>query len=368
MSELVKDQKTALVEYVVTGERTYLFVLTRRDRDRALELKAYAAAINQSELAARVSRFHRMMAENNPGFLQRSRELYDLLIKTAEPQLRGKERLCVIPDGVLWDAPFQALQAGNNRFLIEGYAIYYAPSLSLLREVAKREKANADSSSPTLLAFANPVVGTDTVARLQDAKRGESFEPLPEAEVEARTLAQIFGPGRSAVFVGAKADERVFKSLAPKYRVIHFATHGVIDDRQPLYSYLLLSKAEGDQNDDGLLEAREIMNLNLRADLAVLSACETARGRIGAGEGVVGMSWAFFAAGCRATVVSQWKVNSAGASDLMIAFYRNLKKPNGQDRMSKAGALRAAALEMMKDYRYRHPFHWAAFIVVGGAE
>ena len=80
------------------------------------------------------------------------------------------------------------------------------------------------------------------------------------------------------------------------------------------------------------------------------------------------MSWAFFAAGCRATLVSQWKVNSAGTSDLMIAFYRNLKRAGGQNHASKAGALRAAALEMMKDQRYRHPFHWAAFILVGDDE
>ena len=363
LTELIRDQKTALIEYMVMKDRIRLFVLTKGGRDRAVELKTYAVSIAQADLDKRVGRFHQLIAENNAGFISLSRELYDLLLKPVESQLRGKETLCIIPDAALWNVPFQALRAKTNRYLIEDYAVYYTPSLSVLREIAKRK--SADSNSSTLLAFANPVVGAETVARLRDVRRGESFEPLPEAETEVRSLAQIFGAGRSKIFIGAQAQEKSFKSLAPSHRIIHFATHGVIDNRNPLYSYLLLSKTEADQN-DGLLEAREIMNLRLNADLAVLSACETARGRIGAGEGVVGMSWAFVAAGCRATVVSQWKVGSASTSELMIGFYRRLA--HRQPRLSKAGALRLAALEMMKDPLYRHPFHWAAFILVGNNE
>ena len=363
LTEIVKDQKTTLIEYVVMKDRIRLFVLTKGGRDQAVELKTYAFSIAQADLDKRVERFHQLIAENNAGFILLARELYDLLLKPAESQLRGKETLCIIPDAALWNVPFQALRTKTNRYLIEDYAVYYTPSLSVLREIAKRK--SADSNSSTLLAFANPVVGVETVARLRDVRRGESFEPLPETETEVRSLAQIFGAGRSKIFIGAQAQEKSFKSFAPSHRIIHFATHGVIDNRNPLYSYLLLSKTEADQN-DGLLEAREIMNLRLNADLVVLSACETARGRIGAGEGVVGMSWAFVAAGCRATVVSQWKVGSASTSELMIGFYRKLA--HRQARVSKAGALRLAALEMMKDPRYRHPFHWAAFILVGNNE
>lgn len=363
LTELVGDRKTAVIEYVVMRDRLRLFVLTRSGREPTVELKTYVVSIAQADLDKRVRRFHHLIAENNAGFVSLSRELYDLLLKPAESQLRGKETLCIIPDAALWDVPFQALQAKTSRYLIEDYAVYYAPSLSVLRGIAKRK--SIDSNSSTLLAFANPVVGTKMVARLQNIKRGESFEPLPEAETEVRSLIQIFGAGRSKVFVGAHAQEESFKSFAPSHRIIHFATHGVIDNRKPLYSYLLLSKTEVDQN-DGLLEAREIMNYRLNADLAVLSACETARGRIGTGEGVVGMSWAFIAAGCRATVVSQWKVGSASTSELMVSFYRKLA--NRQTQNSKASALRLAALEMMKDPRYRHPFHWAAFVIIGNNE
>jgi CHAT domain-containing protein len=107
------------------------------------------------------------------------------------------------------------------------------------------------------------------------------------------------------------------------------------------------------------------MHLNLNADLAVLSACETARGRIGAGEGVVGMSWAFFLAGCRSTVVSQWRVNSDSTAQLMGKFYQNIANPASQIKIDKSQALRRASLEILKDPRYGHPFYWASFVLVG---
>jgi CHAT domain-containing protein len=147
--------------------------------------------------------------------------------------------------------------------------------------------------------------------------------------------------------------------LAPTYSTIHLATHGTIDNRQPLYSHLLLTKSEGDPENDGLLEAREIMSMSLRADLAVLSACETANGTVSPGEGVVGMSWAFFVAGTRSMLVSQWKVNSESTSQLMMNFYQPVRP------RSKAMALQQSALRLMKDQHYRHPFYWAAFVLIG---
>ncbi len=350
LSQMVLDHKTALLEYVVTSERVYLFVLTKRASDQSLDVKAYAIPISQTELSTRVTRFYQMIAANNPGFGLSSRELYDLLIKPAADELRGKTAICVIPDGVLWNVPFQALQNGTGRYLIENSAISYAPSLGVLKEIRQRRQPNADSSS--LLAFANPVAGSE-----------EPFGPLPQAESEVKKLAQFFAPDRRQVFAGAAADERAFRSLAASSGIIHFATHGMIYNRQPLYSYLLLSKT--DAEDDGLLEAREIMKLKLRADLVVLSACETASGRIGTGEGVIGISWAFFVAGCRATVVSQWKVNSEATSDLMVGFYRHFK---GVRPMTKPNALRLAALKLLNDERYQHPFYWAGFIIVGDGQ
>jgi CHAT domain-containing protein len=109
-----------------------------------------------------------------------------------------------------------------------------------------------------------------------------------------------------------------------------------------------------------MLEAWEVMQLRLKARLAVLSGCETARGRIGAGEGVLGLSWAFFVAGCPATIVSQWKVDSASNQPLMVRFHRELLAG-----ANTSEALRTAALELRKNERYRHPFYWAPFVLIG---
>ncbi len=124
----------------------------------------------------------------------------------------------------------------------------------------------------------------------------------------------------------------------------------------------MMAHTDNDPDDDGLLEAREIMKLNLTANLVVLSACQTARGHIGAGEGVIGIAWAFFVAGVSTTVVSQWKVESASTAALMISFHRHLKAANGT---SKAHALRQAALDLLKDKSYQHPFYWAGFVMIG---
>ncbi|MGH9837987.1 MAG: CHAT domain-containing protein [Blastocatellia bacterium] len=357
LNDLPQDAQTAFLEYVVTEDHVYLFVLTRNSASQSLDVRVHDIPISQNALAALVNKFHRLTTERNFAFRAAAREFYDLLLKLAEPQLQSKSTICVVPDGILWDAPFQAALSTARRYLIENYAVYYAPSFSTLIEMTKRKKKN---SADSLLAFGNPIAGNETIASLRSRQRGESFEPLPEAETEVRKLAQIFGQDRSKMFLGASADEKTFKSLAPGFNTIHFATHGVLDNRNPLYSYLLLAKSDGDDTEDGLIEAREIMNLDLPADLVVLSACDTARGRIGAGEGVIGMSWAFFAAGCRTTVVSQWKVDSAMTAELMVGFYRHLK-----DGKTKAEALRQAALKLINEGRYEEPIYWAGFVVVG---
>ena len=154
--------------------------------------------------------------------------------------------------------------------------------------------------------------------------------------------------------------------MGPTFTTIHLATHGVLDNRQPLHSLLLLTKTQGDPENDGLLEAREIMEMNLQADLAVLSACETANGRISLGEGVMGMSWAFFVAGTRSMLVGQWKINSSSKYKLMVNFYKELGSQR-TPKTNKASALREVSMRLLKDLRYRHPFYWARFVLVGNA-
>jgi CHAT domain-containing protein len=357
MNSLNLDRDCAYLEYVVSKDGVRLFVLTINQADGAPNLRAYPLAIKLDELTAKVNQFHDRLANRHPDYAAASQNLYSLLVKPASGQIANKGTICIIPDGVLWNLPFQALMSSSDHYLLEDRALYYAPSLSVLREMAK-ERVGKENNAASLIAFGNPVIG-------KDAQRNEELCPLPEAETEVNSVAKTFDPMRNTVFIGREASEKTFRALAPTYSTIHLATHGVIDNRQPLYSHLLLTKTEGDPENDGLLEAREIMNMNLHADLAVLSACETANGRISPGEGVIGMSWAFFVAGTRSMLVSQWRVNSASTSQLMLSFYRDLESNKTQSNVKKTRALRDADLLMMKDPQYHHPFYWAGFELIG---
>jgi len=260
--------------------------------------------------------------------------------------------------------PFQALLDERDRYLIERSAVSYAPSLTVLREMrARSDKRRAESSPSTLLALGNPLIGQETVERAGLTMRDGKLYPLPEAEAEVRALGRLYGARRSKVYIGPQAREDRLKAEAGQARILHFATHGVLNNAAPLYSYLAL--AQGDKNEDGLLEAWELMQLDLKADLAVLSACETARGRTSAGEGVIGLTWALFVAGAPATVVSQWEVESASTRDLMLGFHRQLRAPRAASKLTKAESLRRAALNLMKNPETNHPFYWASFVLVG---
>jgi CHAT domain-containing protein/Tfp pilus assembly protein PilF len=365
---LIPDVSTAIVEFVVAEDKSYLVVLTRDRKSTASSpnITLYSLKITANQLSERVEAFRRMLAERDLRYQDTARQLYDLLLKPAEAQLRGRKTLCVIPDRVLWELPFQALQPRTGVHLIEDYTLFYAPSLSVMREVTKQRSSARRNSS--LLALGNPELSgqhRESTVRAIDSDMG--FGPLPEAEKEVRTLARLYGAANSRVFIGAEAREAVVKTEAPKYEVLHFATHGLLDNRNPMFSYLIMAQTDVDPNQDGLLEAREIINMNLHAKLAVLSACQTARGWVGAGEGVIGMSWALFVAGVPTVVASQWKVDSASTASLMVDFHRRLtmRRANPKLREGKAEALRQAELELLRSERYRHPFYWAGFVMIG---
>jgi CHAT domain-containing protein len=365
---LLPDSRSALLEYVVADERTYLFALTLNVAKTTTELKVYPLTIKQKELVDRVARFRETLASGSAGFRQPASELYDLLLKPAAAQLQGRTALVIVPDGALWELPFQTLQPGPNRYLIEDCAIAYAPSLTALREMNKlRDRKKEAASAPTLLAFGNPALGRQTISRAQSVLMDEKLEPLPEAERQVNAIRQIYGAAKSKVYIGAEASEEHAKAEAGSYRILYFATHGILNNSSPMYSYLRLAHSEGDTNEDGLLEAWEIMKLDLKADLVVLSACETARGRVGTGEGMIGISWALFVAGSPTSILSQWKVDSASTTELMVEFHRQLKAQmaNPADSFSAARALREAELKLLRSERYRNPFYWAGFVVTG---
>ena len=287
-----------------------------------------------------------------------ARRLYDLLLAPVAATIDRYRVVCIVPHDVLWQLPFNTLEESDGHPVIERLAIFYAPSLAMLRAAA--HKRNRALPSNDLLAFGNPTVGDRTKVRAKAVYFGASLGPLPDAEAEVRALAALYRPERAHFFTRDKAREATFKSEAPRFRVLHLAMHAILDDRAPMFSALVMSTSASDSHEDGLLEAGEILRMKLSADIAVLSACDTARGDIGSGEGVIGISWAFLVAGCPTTVVSQWAVESAATAQLMVEFHKQLLAGR-----SKADALRQAQLKLRKNPRYAHPFYWASFVVVG---
>jgi CHAT domain-containing protein len=187
------------------------------------------------------------------------------------------------------------------------------------------------------------------------------LEPLPGSRSEVEAISSLF-PG-SRRLLGRDATEEAIKSLAPQARRLHFACHGLIDERFPLSSALALTIPEHAQEgqDNGLLQAWEIFEeLRLDADLVTLSACDTGRGKEMGGEGLVGLVRAFQFAGARSVLASQWGVADDATADLMKRFYGYLRQGRSKDE-----ALRSAQAEMIHSQSFAHPYYWAAFQLTG---
>jgi CHAT domain-containing protein len=353
LSMLVPDSSTILLEYVVTKTAVHLFAIARGpDADPVVKTFTLGTA---DGLAATVEQFRAQLAARDLGYRATAKSLYAKLVGPAAPLLAARKRIVIAPDGPLWNLPFQALMAPDGKHLLEQAAVFYVPSLTAAYEMhnLKRGKsADAGEGEGALLAFGGPV-----------AQPG-GLPPLPESIREVRQIGALYDGKASEILIGERGQKDTWKAAAPGFRILHLATHGVLNANNPLYSYLVMSAPPG-AKDESVLTAREILALDLHSDLAVLSACETARGRVSSGEGLIGMSWAFLVAGSPTTVVSQWKVDSASTSQLMVAFHRNLKAAGSVPLTGRAEALRSAVLELMRTPAFSHPFYWAGFVMIG---
>ena len=345
-AQLGTETGAVILDYFVTAGNSWVFVIRR-----GAPARVFSLGVGQAALSATASEFHRQLAAHDLNYATAAQALYRTLLAPVEQDLSGQTALVVLPDGPLWDVAFQALQPAPRRFLVEQLAVSYCPSLSVLRESMRlaRERRAAPAARE-LLALGNPAGQT----------------PLPEAERQLRELEKLYGPEKSRILSGEAASESRFQSEAGNYRVLHLASHAVLDGVNPMYSHALLARSA---NDAGFLEARELMQFNVKAELFVLSACETARGRAVGGEGISGMLWAAFVAGAPTTVASLWRVESSSTSDLMVGFHRNwLQARRSGDPAAKAAALQKAARSLIAGATWSHPFYWAGFIVVGSPE
>jgi CHAT domain-containing protein len=272
--------------------------------------------------------------------------LQRLLVDSIEKAgwLRGAREIIFVPHGFLYYLPFSALvksSSAGSRFLVEDYVVSYLPTAAALG-------INVPSTAlPERLVALAP-----------------SVSKLQYTSGEARAVAATFAGSGTAV-VGRNATETWFKSVAGEYTVIHFATHGSFNKKNPLFSGLEL---QPDAKNDGRLQVYEIVGLHLRAQLVTLSACETALGsgyfdEIPAGDEFVGLTRAFLSAGTSAVVASLWEVNDSSTAQLMRSFYRHVSRQSPSE--SFAIAQRAM---LHGDTAHRHPYYWAAFVVVGNGQ
>jgi len=339
------------IEYEMLDQYPVLAFVVRNGRVQARRLDASSTAIEEQ-----VRLLGDRIEQRNLNASAPARALYSMLIAPIADLLPHSGDLTFIPDGALWALPFQLLRTPRGHYLLQDYAVAYAPSVTALERAASRPAR--DQRRKTLLALGDPYIAAPTTMKAA-TYRNLHLGALPDAKKEVRAIGNLYGRVHSTVVTGDSARESLLKRVARHYRILHLATHGIVDDDSPLYSALVLATGAHDP-DDGLLEMREISDLDLDADLVVLSACDTARGTVLRGEGIVGLSWAFLSAGCPTTVVSQWRTDSRATSLLMIEFHRQLEQ-----HRSIAEALRRAELKLMRTTRYHHPFYWAPFIVVG---
>jgi CHAT domain-containing protein len=371
--EKIKSQmlspKSALIEFFLGERQSYAFLITQGSfRTEILPPRHQI----ESSLIAYLKLIASFPSAENLGLLAAKR-IYKNLIYPFEDELRSIEHLIIVPDGILCYLPFETLIGNNDeseripRFLIEKFKISYAPSSSSLSYLINRPPKK--DWSKRLLAFGGPVYlngpnrknGKSAEEALREIylTSGFDFSPLPYSKNEILEICRYFKEDEVDFYLNEAAKEEVVKSTPLKdYQIVHFACHGFYDERIPLRSALVLT-LDDNVEEDGFLQGREIYGLALNADLVVLSACQTGKGRLESAEGVLGLPRVFFNAGAASVISSLWKVNDKSTSKLMKYFYQYLSDGN-----DKAQSLRLAKLQMLKS-RYSHPFFWAGFILNG---
>ena len=352
------DPNAVAVSFVLGSRESFAVVLAPGDGGRApsVTLQRLPAA---SELDERVSALVEPAALESPLVKPAAEALYDLLFAPIAERVGGRD-LVIVPTGTLCRLPFELLREpgpDGRRYLGEARTVRYAPSLTALRTLRARARLNQARPDRAFWAMANP-------RDERDARRPSELDALPalpRAVGEVRRVAAIVSDGHEAPILveGQASRSAVIKASEDRslrrYRYLHFAAHAALeDDRHPLPG-LILARTAGEE---GFLDTDDVAHLDLNADLVVLSACESGRGRVFNGEGVRGLTGSFLIAGARGVVCSLWKVDDDETARFMEAFYARMK----------AGATPGVALkELRRAAARKHASpQWAAFILFGG--
>ncbi len=320
-----------------------------------------AAAVAPVAVTTRGAAAFTMGAESRAAY----RLLHDALIAPLRADLPAAgSPVTIVPHGPLFRLSFAALANKAGRYLLEDYRLSYAPSVTVIGLVA------AGSDAPT---GASALLVGDPALPMEMRQAGH-LERLPGAAREVEAIRRSAGSDATTVLTGATASESAVRAAAPTARVIHLATHAVVDDARPFDSFLAFAADAPPQDGDGRMTAEEVYDLDLDADLVVMSACRTATGPI-SGDGLLGLTRAFFAAGARSVVATLWDLPDAAAATMLPRFYREWQATG-----SRAEGLRRAQLAYLADLRAgkvvvtsplgkttlpEHPALWASLVLQG---
>jgi CHAT domain-containing protein len=295
------------------------------------------------------------------------RALYDLLIqpiRSALPKAPGA-LLTIVPQGPLLNLSFAALQSAQGRYLLEDYALHYAPAGAVLQYTAPKKRP--DARTGPMLLVSDPTLPKHT-------RLDRQLPRLPGARNEAAQIGRLVPASRLTVLQDGSATEARARDLMSGKAVLHFATHAIVSDDDPFGSFLALGPSAGSGSSDGLLTSQEVYGLDLNADLVVLSACRSAGGSV-TGDGISAFARAFIYAGTASLVASLWDVADEPTNRLLPDFYRSWLRGD-----SKSRALRGAQLRLLRDLRAgrvtintpagvvsipEHPVFWAGFALFG---
>jgi CHAT domain-containing protein len=366
------------VSFAVAEANTYIFVWRGKDSSSPAPI-VKEVPVGEDQLRKLVLDFKRKVSNRNSDedeLFNEGRALFDLLFsKEAVTALREAKQLIISPDGPLWELPFGALpvteEASTSEYMGLKTPVVYAQSLALYKHSRDAAAGSVKTGKTQAVVLGNPLFSvnpgtsdqSDRIRSEREYLYGASPpSQLPGATIEAQRIAGLY---RTTPLVDKSATEAALRRVIEQADVVHLATHGKYDQRRVMSSGILLANGtesrEVDNNDDGVLQAWEIYSqLKLKAELLVLSACESGRGENVQGEGIVGLTRALQYAGAHSVVASQWLVNDSSAQKLMITFHELLlqNKPKHQ-------ALQQAMRLVNSDPATKHPYYWASFILLG---
>ena len=370
MRSLVADSQTALIEYTITERNTYIFVLTAdpvstkrtgtKGSPLSLNLKVYPLDVKNAELVSKIRDFEEQLASRSDTFQPLARELYDLVLRPAADQLILKTKFVIVPDGVLWRLPFEALAVADDHYVLDQAQISYAQSFSVLKE-QRKQRTTSPRAKSELAAFGNPKLSKEFDDRLRLAYLGTALNSSVQHEDEIKRIATAYGPTVSHLFSAGEANEERIKAEGSKYNLLHFAAPTVLDEMSPMSSFIGLARGATKQ-DDGFLSGRELLKFTMTVDLVVMSNAQHTGGFTG--TAIPAMSWSWFVGGTPATMLSRWEENDV--SLFMSEFYSRIK-PVGRVKPSKTRALHDTAMSLRHSSEFQHPYYWANFAMIGDA-